>query len=112
MPVEWRLDFWEYGWGGQVSYCAGSTCSGTSFLWQYDSTTHSGSIRINGSQHPFTYDPSTDILTLDYSTHIYGTNVSIGGILLFRRGDDQKDASIFGHNGEMDPTMQTTFYLL
>ena len=23
MPVHWGLDFWEYGWGGQVNYCAG-----------------------------------------------------------------------------------------
>ncbi len=88
MPVEWGLDFWEYGWGGQINYCAGSTCEGTSFLWQYDSTTHSGSIRINGMQHPFTYDPTTDLITLDYSTLIYGTTDTIGGSLQFHREDD------------------------
>lgn len=83
MPVHWGLDFWEYGWGGQVNYCAGSTCSGTSFFWQYDSTTLSGQIKINSSTYPFTYDPATEILTLNYSTTVYGTNVTIGGTLQF-----------------------------
>ena len=93
MPVEWGLDFWEYGWGGQINYCAGSTCAGTSFLWQYDSTAHTGSIRINGTRHPFTYDPTTDLITLDYSTHIYGTSITIGGTLQFLREDDLKKSS-------------------
>lgn len=95
MPVEWGLDFWEYGWGGQINYCANGTCCGSSLFWQYDSTTHAGSIRINGTQHPFTYDPTTDLITLDYSTHIYGTTVSIGGTLLFRREDDIKKSFEF-----------------
>lgn len=84
MPVEWGLDFWEYGWGGQVNYCAAGTCSGTSFLWQYDSTLHTGLININGTQCPFSYDPATGILTLNYSTTIYGTAITIGGTLTFR----------------------------
>ena len=95
MPVEWGLDFWEYGWGGQINYCANGTCCGSLLFWQYDSTTHSGSIRINGMQHPFTYDPTTDLITPDYSTHIYGTTVSIGGTLLFRREDDIKKSFEF-----------------
>lgn len=84
MPVKWGLDFWEYGWGGQVNYCAAGTCSGTSFLWQYDSTLHTGLININGTQCPFSYDPATGILTLNYSTTIYGTAITIGGTLTFR----------------------------
>ena len=112
MPVEWGLDFWEYGWGGQINYCANGTCCGTSLLWQYDSTAHTGSIRINGSQHPFTYDPSTDILTLDYSTHIYGTTVTIGGTLQFRRKADLKKDSSPVHNGKTAPTIQNTFHIL
>ncbi|MBQ8702806.1 MAG: hypothetical protein IJ524_00330 [Bacteroidales bacterium] len=83
MPVEWGLDFWEYGWGGQVNYCANGTGAGTSFLWQYDSTSHSGHIKINGTTYPFTYDPSTETLSLDYSTTVYGTNITIGGNLQF-----------------------------
>lgn len=90
MLVEWGLDFWDYGWGGQINYCANGTCCGTSMLWQYDSTTHTGSIRINGSLHPFSYDPATEILTLDYSTSIYGTNVTIGGELQFHRENETK----------------------
>ena len=85
MPVTWGLDFWEYGWGGQVNYCANGTCSGTSFFWQYDSTSHTGTIRINVSTYPFSYDPANDIVTLNYSTNIYGTNVIIGGALQFHR---------------------------
>ena len=112
MPVDWGLDFWEYGWGGQINYCAGRTCSGTSFLWQYDSTTHSGSVRINGTRHPFTYDPIADLLTLDYSTHIYGTTVNIGGTLQFRRKDDLKKDSSPVHNGKTAPTIQNTFHIL
>ena len=84
MPVEWGLDFWEYGWGGQVNYCAAGTCSGTSFFWQYDSTLHTGLIDINGTHCPFSYDPATRILTLNYSTTIYGTSTTIGGTLMFR----------------------------
>ena len=112
MPVEWGLDFWEYGWGGQINYCAGGTCAGTSFLWQYDSTTHSGTVRINGTRRPFTYDPIADLLTLDYSTHIYGTTVTIGGTLQFRRKDDLKKDSRPVHNGKTAPTLQNTFHLL
>lgn len=88
MPVEWGLDFWEYGWGGQVNYCAEGTCAGTTFLWQYDSTSHSGHITMGHptfSTYSFTYDPAEDILTLNYSTTIYGTADTIGGVLRFRR---------------------------
>lgn len=94
MPVTWGLYFWEYGWGGQVNYCAGSTCAGTSFLWQYDSTSHIGTIRINSSTYPFSYDPATDILTLNYSTDIYGTDITIGGTLQFHKKNtlDEKRA--------------------
>ena len=112
MPVDWGLDFWEYGWGGQINYCAGSTCEGTSFLWQYDSTTHSGSIRINGMQHPFTYDPATSLLTLDYSTPLYGTSITIGGSLQFHREDDLKKTYGLSHTGPTVPIMQTSFHLL
>ena len=112
MPVEWGLDFWEYGWGGQINYCANGTCCGTSLLWQYDSTTHSGSVRINGTRHPFTYDPVTDLLTIDYSTRIYGTTTTIGGTLQFRREEDLKKSSNHVHNGNITPAMQTTFHLL
>ena len=112
MPVEWGLDFWEYGWGGQINYCAGGTCDGTSFLWQYDSTTHSGSIRINGMQHPFTYDPATSLLTLDYSTPLYGTSITIGGSLQFHREDDLKKTYGLSHTGPTVPIMQTSFHLL
>lgn len=83
MPVKWGLDFWEYGWGGQINYCANGTCAGTSFLWQYDSNSHTGTIRINSLTYPFSYNPANEILTLDYSTNIYGTNVTIGGTLQF-----------------------------
>ena len=112
MPVEWGLDFWEYGWGGQINYCANGTCCGTSLLWKYDSTTHSGSIRINGTQHPFTYDPSTEILTINYSTHIYSTSVTIGGTLQFRREDAPQEASRRNHNVPISPIIQPTFHLL
>jgi hypothetical protein len=112
MPVDWGLDFWEYGWGGQINYCAGSTCAGTSFLWQYDSTTHSGSIRINGMQHPFTYNPATSLLTLDYSTPLYGTSITIGGSLQFHREDDLKKTYGLSHTGPTVPIMQTSFHLL
>lgn len=88
MPVHWGLDFWEYGWGGQVNYCAGATCAGVSLFWRYDSAAHSGTIAINGTQHPFTYDPATDILTLEYTTEVYGTTVPIGGTLQFRRSNE------------------------
>lgn len=93
MPVEWGLDFWEYGWGGQVNYCAGGTCAGTSFLWQYDSAAHAGTIRINAAQYPFTYDPTTGILALDYTTTIYGTAVTIGGTLQFHKEDKKEKFS-------------------
>ena len=112
MPVEWGLDFWEYGWGGQINYCAGGTCAGTSFLWQYDSTTHSGTVRINGTRRPFTYDPVADLLTLDYSTRIYGTTVSIGGTLQFRRKDGTKKPFGDSLNDPLAPTLQRTFHLL
>ncbi len=85
MPVHWGLDFWEYGWGGQVNYCAGSTCAGVSLFWHYDSASHSGTVSIDGTRHPFTYDPATDILTLEYTTQIYGTTIPIGGTLQFYR---------------------------
>lgn len=88
MSVQWGLDFWEYGWGGQVNYCANGTCAGVSLFWHYDSTSHTGSISINGIQHPFTYDPATDILTLEYITQIYGTDIPIGGMLQFRRSNE------------------------
>lgn len=88
MPVHWGLDFWEYGWGGQVNYCAGSTCAGVSLFWRYDSAAHSGTIAINGTQHPFIYDPATDILTLEYTTEVYGTTVPIGGTLQFHRSKE------------------------
>ena len=97
MPVHWGLDFWEYGWSGQVNYCAGNTCAGVPLFWQYDSAAHSGTIAINGTQHPFTYDPATDILTLEYTTEVYGTTIPIGGTLQFRRdttiGDDKEQPS-------------------
>lgn len=112
MPVEWGLDFWEYGWGGQINYCANGTCAGTSFLWQYDSTAHTGIIRINGAQHPFTYDPATDLITLDYSTHIYGTTVTIGGTLQFRCEDNPQKDALHRHTGRTGPTGQNTFHLL
>ena len=112
MPVEWGLDFWEYGWGGQINYCAGGICAGTSFLWKYDSTTHSGTVRINGTRRPFTYDPVADLLTLDYSTRIYGTTVSIGGTLQFRRKDDLKKTYRGSHNDTNPTTLQRTFHLL
>ena len=111
MPVEWGLDFWEYGWGGQINYCANGTCCGTSLLWQYDSTTHSGSIRINGTQHPFTYDHATGLLTLNYSTNIYGNTVTIGGTLQFRREDDLQEASRRNHNVPKSPIIQPIFHL-
>ncbi len=112
MPVEWGLDFWEYGWGGQINYCAGRTCAGTSFLWQYDSTTHSGTVRINGTRHPFTYDPIADLLTLDYNTRLHGTSVNIGGTLQFRRKDTMKKTDRIPLNDPIAPTLQTSFHLL
>jgi hypothetical protein len=90
MPVEWGLDFWEYGWGGQVNYCANGTCAGTSFLWQYDNTAHAGHIRINNSTYQFNYDPASEILTLDYSTTVYGTSDTIGGTLMFHRKTEEQ----------------------
>lgn len=102
MPVEWGLDFWEYGWGGQINYCANGTCAGTSFFWQYDSTAHAGIISINTAQYPFTYDPTTDILTLDYTTTIYGTDVVIGGTLQFQsRNEEKKNRGITIKTGEI-----------
>lgn len=102
MPVEWGLDFWKYGWGGQINYCANGTCAGTSFFWQYDSTAHAGIIKINAKQYPFTYDLTTDILTLDYTTTIFGTNVVIGGALQFqRRNEEKKNRGITIKTGEI-----------
>ena len=97
MPVHWGLNFWEYGWGGQVNYCAGSTCAGGSLFWNYDSATYSGSILINGTQHPFSYDPATDILTLEYTTQIHGTAIPIGGTLQFHRATET-DSKALIHN--------------
>ena len=93
MPVHWGLDFWEYGWGGQVNYCAGTTCAGISFFWHYDSTANSGTVAINGTQHPFSYNPATDILTLEYTTNVYGTNVPIGGTLQFHRSNEAENST-------------------
>lgn len=93
MPVQWGLDFWEYGWGGQVNYCANGTCMGVSLFWHYDSPSHTGSVSINGTQHPFTYDPATDILTLEYSTQIYGTDIPIGGTLQFCRSNESENST-------------------
>lgn len=93
MPVQWGLDFWEYGWGGQVNYCADGTCMGVSLFWHYDSPSHTGSVSINGTQHPFTYDPATDILTLEYSTQIYGTDIPIGGTLQFCRSNETDNST-------------------
>ncbi len=112
MPVEWGLDFWEYGWGGEINYCAGRTCAGTSFLWQYDSTTHSGTVRINGTRHPFTYDPIADLLTLDYNTRLHGTSVNIGGTLQFRRKDTMKKTNRSPLNDPIAPPLQTSFHLI
>ena len=112
MPVDWGLDFWEYGWGGQINYCAGRTCSGTSFLWQYDSATHSGSVRINGTRHPFTYDPIADLLTLDYNTRLHGTSVNIGGTLQFRRKGAMKKTDRSPLNDPIVPILQTSFHLI
>ena len=112
MPVEWGLDFWEYGWGGQINYCAGGTCAGTSFLWQYDSTTHSGTVRINGTRRPFTYDPIADLLTLDYNTRLHGTSVNIGGTLQFRRKGAMKKTDRSPLNDPIVPILQTSFHLI
>ncbi len=112
MPVEWGLDFWEYGWGGQINYCAGRTCAGTSFLWQYDSTTHSGTVRINGTRHPFTYDPIADLLTLDYNTRLHGTSVNLGGTLQFRRKGAMKKTDRSPLNDPIVPILQTSFHLI
>lgn len=102
MPVNWGLDFWEYGLGGQINYCAGSTCCGIPLLWQYDSTTHSGFIDVYNVKHPFTYEPETGILTLDYSTTIYGSNITIGGTLQFQHENklDKKKTMCFKFDSE------------
>lgn len=112
MTVLWGLEFWDYGWGGHVDYRVGSSSTSTSLFWQYDSTAHSGHIKINGSTHPFTYDPTTDIITLQYSTKLYGTNISIGGTLLFHREDDIEKSYIHVNKGKIAPTMPTIFHLL
>ena len=91
MTVHWGLDFWEYGWGGQVNYHAGSICTAHSLLWQYDSTAHSGHIKINDSTYPFTYNPATEILTLEYSTTVHGTDLAIGGALQYHRASETRD---------------------
>ena len=111
MTVLWGLEFWDYGWGGHVDYRVGSSSTSTSLFWQYDSTAYSGHIKINGSTHPFTYDPTTDIITLQYSTKLYGTNISIGGTLLFHREDELKKTSIQVNNSKTAPIMQTAFHL-
>ena len=90
MPVSWRLDFWEYGLGGQVSYCAASTCVGQSFFWQYDSTAHTGSLNVNGNHYSFSYSAENELLTLNYATHIHGTMIPIGGILQFRKEENEE----------------------
>ena len=78
-----------------MNYCANGTCAGVSLFWHYDSTSHTGYISINGIQHPFTYDSATDILTLEYSTQIYGSTIPIGGTLQFCR---TKKTEFFGDN--------------
>ena len=83
MPVQWRLEFWDYSLGAALSYSANGTCWSTTALWLYDSSFQSGSILINSSTHPFSYDPSTGILSLEYSTTLHGTTVPIGGTLQF-----------------------------
>ncbi len=83
MSVQWRFEFWDYSLGAALSYSANGTCWSTSALWLYDSNSHSGSILINSSTYPFTYDPSTGILSLEYSTTLYDTSVPIGGTLQF-----------------------------
>ncbi len=94
MYVTWRLDFWEYGWGGQLSCCGGSYCVGRSHFWQYDTTSHTGSINIYGIEYPFSYDPTGRVLTLDYtSTLPMGSiNIPIGGALMFSPLDTTETA--------------------
>lgn len=83
--VAWSLEFWDYATGGALTYRCNGNGTSTNVFWQYDNTTHTGIITLNGAQHPFTYDPATETLTLDYSTTLYGTNVTIGGTLQFHR---------------------------
>ena len=86
IPVTWGLDFWDsyyQVWNGQINYCGDSVCCGKTLIWQYDNTSQTGSVTIDGKRCPFSYDPSTEVLTLDYNTTIYGKNIPIGGTLEF-----------------------------
>lgn len=99
MPVQWRLEFWDYSLGAALSYSAGSTCFSSSALWQYNSTAHTGTIRINNSQYPFSYDPATGRLTLNYSTTLYGTDIAIGGTLQFQASTEKRWAFVSATKG-------------
>lgn len=99
MSVQWRLEFWDYSLGAALSYSAGGTCFSSSALWQYDSTAHTGTIRINNSQYPFSYDPTTGRLTLNYSTTLYGTDIAIGGTLQFQASPEKRWAFVSATKG-------------
>ena len=86
IPVKWGLDFWDdyyEAWNGQINYCGDSVCCGKTLYWQYNKTAQTGTVFIDGKSYPFSYDPITEILTLTYSTTIYGKNIPIGGTLQF-----------------------------
>lgn len=86
IPVTWGLDFWDsyyQAWNGQINYCGDSVCCGKTLIWQYDTTLRTGTVAIDGKRCPFSYDPSTQVLTLEYRTTIHGKNIPIGGTLRF-----------------------------
>ena len=85
LPVKWDIDFWEYAMGGSLTCRVNNSGPSSHIFWQYDSLAHSGALRVNGRQYPFTYDPISEVLTLEYSTTIPVNSVvlPIGGTIMF-----------------------------
>ncbi len=85
LTVDFSLEFWDYATGGSLTYrCNGSGLSTVAY-WQYDDGSHEGILTVNGVRYGFAYNPEADIITLSYTTVLYGTDLTIGGTLLFYR---------------------------
>ena len=91
MDVEWQLDFGEYDWGGQLSCRGDGYSKAQSHFWKYDKASHAGTLTLNHRPYAFTYGPSTDHLTHEYSStlRIDGTSVPVGGSLQFVRKEEE-----------------------
>lgn len=90
LPVDWELAFWEYGYGGSLTVGTGATRIGSHVFWQYDDESHTGTIKLNGTQYPFSYDVGNETIDLEYNTtlQVDGNPVDVGGTMRFYRQTD------------------------